>query len=98
MTGFIRASGKMTTPMWPSIGWLVLAGWPAWPGRFLTGARKAAPNIRIDTHHDNRVMQHLLTKHGFTYCGLIYLKSGAERLAYQRVVKAADHVIVLDEQ
>lgn len=29
MTGFIRASGKMTTPMWPSIGWPVLAGWPA---------------------------------------------------------------------
>ena len=82
----------MTTPMWPSIGWPVLAG------AIFDWCQKSSPNIRIDTHHDNRVMQHLLTKHGFTYCGLIYLKSGAERLAYQRVVKAADHVIVLDEQ
>ena len=43
------------------------------------------PNIRIDTHRDNRIMQHKLAKHGFTYCGIIYLLSGAERLAYQRI-------------
>ena len=43
------------------------------------------PNIRIDTHRDNRIMQHLLDSHGFTYCGVIYLASGDERLAYQRV-------------
>ena len=43
------------------------------------------PNIRIDTHRDNRIMQHLLDYHGFTYCGVIYLASGDERLAYQRV-------------
>ena len=42
-------------------------------------------NIRIDTHRDNRIMQHLLQKHGFTYCGIIYLASGDERLAYQRI-------------
>jgi hypothetical protein len=42
-------------------------------------------NIRIDTHCDNRIMQHLLDSHGFTYCGIIYLASGDERLAYQRV-------------
>jgi len=42
-------------------------------------------NIRIDTHRDNLIMQHLLSKHGFTYCGIIYLESGDERLAYQRI-------------
>ena len=42
-------------------------------------------NIRIDTHRDNRIMQHLLSKHGFSYCGIIYLLSGDERLAYQRI-------------
>ncbi|UKK47342.1 N-acetyltransferase [Prevotella sp. E9-3] len=42
-------------------------------------------NIRIDTHRDNTIMQHNLLKHGFTYCGIIYLLSGDERLAYQRV-------------
>ena len=43
-------------------------------------------NIRIDTHRDNRIMQHLLASHGFTYCGVIYLLSGDERLAYQRII------------
>ena len=41
-------------------------------------------NIRIDTHKDNLIMQHNIEKHGFTYCGIIYLASGDERLAYQR--------------
>lgn len=42
-------------------------------------------NIRIDTHKDNRIMQHNIKKHGFTYCGIIYLASGDERLAYQKL-------------
>ncbi len=42
-------------------------------------------NIRIDTHRDNLIMQHNLVKNGFKYCGIIYLESGDERLAYQRV-------------
>jgi len=42
-------------------------------------------NIRIDTHRDNKIMQHNLLKHGFTYCGIIYLANGDERLAYQKL-------------
>ena len=42
-------------------------------------------NIRIDTHKDNHIMQHNIEKHGFTYCGIIYLASGDERLAYQKM-------------
>ena len=45
------------------------------------------PNIRIDTHRDNAIMQHNIVKHGFTYCGIIYLASGDERLAYQKILK-----------
>ena len=45
------------------------------------------PNIRIDTHRDNKIMQHNILKHGFTYCGIIYLASGDERMAYQKHVK-----------
>ncbi len=41
-------------------------------------------NIKIDTHRDNIIMQKLLEKNGYTYCGIIYLESGAERLAYQK--------------
>jgi hypothetical protein len=32
-------------------------------------------------------MQHNILKHGFTYCGIIYLLSGDARLAYQKKVK-----------
>lgn len=39
--------------------------------------------LRIDTHRDNRIMQHNLLKHGFAYCGIIYLASGDERMAFQ---------------
>lgn len=40
-------------------------------------------NLRIDTHHDNVVMQRLLKKLGFHYCGIIYLENGDPRLAFQ---------------
>lgn len=30
-------------------------------------------------------MQHVIEKYGFTYCGIIYLASGDERLAYQLI-------------
>ncbi|MBQ2733097.1 MAG: GNAT family N-acetyltransferase [Clostridia bacterium] len=41
-------------------------------------------NLKIDTHRDNIPMQRALAKNGFEYCGIIYLQSGDERLAYQR--------------
>ncbi len=33
-------------------------------------------NLRIDTHRDNLIVQHNLLKHGFSYCGIIYLANG----------------------
>jgi len=47
-------------------------------------------NIRIDTHRDNHVMQYVIQQYGFTYCGIIYLESGDERLAYQRIISEQD--------
>ena len=41
-------------------------------------------NLRIDTHRDNRPMQHLLHKLGFTYCGITWMEDGTERLAFQK--------------
>ena len=43
------------------------------------------PNIRMDTHRDNTIMQHLITTYGFSYCGIIYLANGDERKAYQKI-------------
>lgn len=45
-------------------------------------------NIRIDTHRDNRIMRHILSRCGFTYCGIIYLLNGDERLAYHKCLKS----------
>ena len=39
--------------------------------------------IRIDTHRDNKVMQHILRRAHFRYCGIIHCWNGDERLAYQ---------------
>lgn len=38
--------------------------------------------IRIDTHEENQVMQHILIREGFEYCGLITFARGL-RLAYE---------------
>ena len=42
--------------------------------------------IRIDTHRDNCIMKHILSKYGFQECGVIYLRSGDPRDAYQLTV------------
>ena len=42
-------------------------------------------NLRIDTHFDNKIMQHLLKKYGFHRCGTIYLENGDPRIAYQLI-------------
>ena len=41
-------------------------------------------SLRIDTHRQNIPMQNSLVKNGFRYCGIIYLESGDERIAYQK--------------
>ena len=64
-----------------------MASYPEIHGIFSTVINYAASrfaHLRIDTHRDNRIMQHLIEKHGFTYCGIIWLEDGADRLAYER--------------
>ena len=41
--------------------------------------------LRADTHADNKIMQHLLEKNGFTRCGIIHVADGTPRIAYQRL-------------
>ena len=50
----------------------------------LEWALEQSGNLRIDTHRNNAVMQSLLKKLGFTYCGIIHVEDGSERLAYQK--------------
>ena len=39
-------------------------------------------HIRIDTHHDNQIMQRAIAKQGFSRSGIIYLEDGSPRIAY----------------
>ena len=45
-------------------------------------------NIRIDTHEANIIMRKGLEKHGYQYCGIIYLLDGNERMAFQKVLQS----------
>ena len=42
-------------------------------------------HLRIDTHPDNLVMQHVISKNGFTKCGVIHVADGSPRFAYERM-------------
>ncbi len=46
-----------------------------------------AISARCDTHEDNRPMRHTLEKNGYVRRGVIYLKSGAPRAAYEKILK-----------
>ncbi len=37
-------------------------------------------SLRADTHADNKIMQHLLEKNGFTRCGVIHVADGSPAL------------------
>lgn len=41
--------------------------------------------IRIDTHRDNTIMQHLLHTYEFVYCGVIRIANRDDRLAYDLI-------------
>lgn len=50
-------------------------------------AENIIPNLRVDTHADNKPMQTAILREGFVYCGRIYVEDGSPRLAYQRPAK-----------
>ena len=41
-------------------------------------------SIKVDTHEDNILMQSLLKKNGFEYCGIVYLEYGGKRVAFEK--------------
>ena len=55
-------------------------------GHVLNWCTTLSNNIRIDTHQDNARMLHLIEKHGFTRCGIIYTRDHSPRIAYQRLL------------
>ena len=45
--------------------------------------KSLSPNVRIDTHAENLVMQRHIEANGVLRCGTIYLANGSPRIAYQ---------------
>ena len=45
-------------------------------------------NIRVDTHADNKILQRFLQKYGFSFCGIIRVANGTERLAFQKEIRS----------
>ena len=56
-------------------------------GRFcLDWAFRQSGDLRIDTHENNKVMQHALTSLGFVYCGMVRVKEDTvPRMAFERL-------------
>lgn len=54
---------------------------------FADAKLKKIPAIRIDTHADNFRMRGLIESAGFTYCGVITVADGTERVAYEQVIR-----------
>lgn len=46
------------------------------------------PDFRCDTHEKNKIMQHILEKLGYVYCGKVMIEG--ERLAYQKIKTKAE--------
>ncbi len=42
-------------------------------------------HLRIDTHNNNKIMQHLILKNGFQECGIIHVADGSPRIAYEKI-------------
>ncbi|MBF4807049.1 MAG: N-acetyltransferase, partial [Pseudoleptotrichia goodfellowii] len=51
----------------------------------ITFCESKISHLRIDTHKDNKIMQHLIEKNGFHKCGIIYVADGTSRLAYEKI-------------
>lgn len=45
-------------------------------------------HMRIDTHAQNQIMQRLIQKVGYEYCGIIHVSDGTPRYAYEKEIKA----------
>lgn len=82
--GYIEGAWRDATP-YGTIHRLAADGTnPGFFTRCVSFCSRQISHLRVDTHADNRVMRHLVEKHGFAYCGVIYIADGSPRLAFER--------------
>ena len=56
-------------------------------GQIMDYCKARMSHLRIDTHEDNKVMQHVIEKCGFTRCGIVHVPDGSPRIAYEYLQK-----------
>lgn len=50
-------------------------------------ARTKYNHLQVDTHENNKPMQHVILKNNFEYTGIIYLEDGSPRKAYEWIAQ-----------
>lgn len=53
-------------------------------GKIVAYCEQQISHLRIDTHENNTIMQHLIEKYGFQKCGIIHAQDGTPRIAYEK--------------
>ena len=43
-------------------------------------------SIRVDTHKNNHIMLHIIEKFGYSRCGVVYMRDGTPREAFQKMM------------
>lgn len=52
-------------------------------GLCLAFCKQRFTHLRADTHKDNKIMQHLLEQNGFERRGIVWMRDGSPRIAYE---------------
>ena len=62
-------------------------GWhhPPYGAEIINWCLEHCESLRADTHADNKIMQHILEKNGFTKCGIIPRSVVSKPSSWQRV-------------
>ena len=48
-------------------------------------AEERCASVRVDTHRDNPIMLHIIAGRGYTRCGVVYMRDGSPREAFQKM-------------
>ncbi len=43
-------------------------------------------SVRVDTHRNNTIMLHLIQRFGYCHCGVVYMRDGSPREAFQKMM------------
>ena len=57
----------------------------AWQRPALITCSEKINYLRIDTHEDNQPMQDAVLRYGFRKCGIIHIRDGSKRVAFDYI-------------